>query len=161
MLDALISFVNHDSVDATAVRFRAMTIRIREATTPDFPAILALWHSIERHTGLSDTAEALQQFLDFSPDLFLVAEDDGRIVGTVIGGWNGWRALIARLATDESVRRRGVARSLVEEIEKRLHAHGARRVYALVDRRSAPAAPFWTAAGYSPNEQIIQFSRNL
>jgi ribosomal protein S18 acetylase RimI-like enzyme len=134
---------------------------IREGTPADFQAILALWRSIERHTELPDTEAYLQQFVDFSPDLFLVAEDGGRIVGTVIGGWDGWRAQIARLATEESARRKGVARMLVEEVERRLYARGARRIYALVDRRSAPAAPFWQAAGYVPNENIVQFSRNL
>lgn len=120
-----------------------------------------MWHSIERHTELPDRPAYLQQFHDFSPDLFLVAEADGRIVGSVIGGWDGWRGHIARLASDPKLRRRGIARRLVDEIESRLRAKGARRIYALVDRRSPPAIPFWEWAGYSANENIIQFSRNL
>ncbi|MCH8814716.1 MAG: GNAT family N-acetyltransferase [Chloroflexi bacterium] len=134
---------------------------IREALPGDFDTIIAFWSRIDRHTGLSDRPEYLQRFHDFSPDLFLVAESDGRLVGTVIGGWDGWRAQIARLSTDPSLRRSGIARALVEEIEARLHGHGARRVYALVDRRSAPAMPFWESAGYLGNESIIQYSRNL
>jgi ribosomal protein S18 acetylase RimI-like enzyme len=134
---------------------------IRDATAGDIEAILALWHSIDRHTGLPDKPEYLQQFLDFSPDLFLVAESDGVIVGTVIGGWDGWRAQIARLATDPSLRRAGIARKLVAEIESRLRTKGARRIYALVDRRSPPAMPFWESVGYTGNEDVIQYSRNL
>jgi len=42
-----------------------------------------------------------------------------------------------------------------------LRARGARRIYALVDRRSPPAIPFWESAGYVANDEIIQFSRNL
>lgn len=134
---------------------------VREARPEDFEAIIALWYSIDRHTGLPDRWEHLETFHAFSPDLFLVAEAEGRVVGTVIGGWDGWRANIARLATDPSVRRMGIARALVEEIERRLEAKGARRVYALVDKRSPPAIPFWEAAGYTPNENIIQYSRNF
>ncbi len=134
---------------------------IRDATAGDIEAILALWHSIDRHTGLPDKPEYLQQFLDFSPDLFLVAESDGVIVGTVIGGWDGWRAQIARLPTDPSLRRAGIARKLVAEIESRLRTKGARRIYALVDRRSPPAMPFWESVGYTGNEDVIQYSRNL
>ncbi len=134
---------------------------IHEATPQDFDAILSLWASIDRHTGLADRPEYLRTFHDFSPDLFLVAESEGRIVGTVIGGWDGWRANIARLSTDETYRRQGVAMALVREIERRLIGKGARRIYALVDRRSPPAMPFWDAAGYSPNENIIQYSRNV
>ncbi len=134
---------------------------IREARPEDVDGILRLWDSIDRHTSLPDRPEYLRTFLAFSPDLFLLAEAQGRIVGTVLGGWDGWRANIARLSTDASVRRKGVARALVREIERRLVAKGARRIYALVDRRSPPATPFWEAAGYGPNENIIQYSRNL
>ena len=93
---------------------------IRPATSADIEAILALWFSIDRHTALPDKPEYLQQFLDFSPDLFLVAEADGRVAGTIIGGWDGWRGHIARLATDPSLRRSGIAKALVREIEARL-----------------------------------------
>jgi ribosomal protein S18 acetylase RimI-like enzyme len=134
---------------------------IREATSSDFEAILALWFSIERHTALPDKPEYLQQFLDFSPDLFLVAEAEGRIAGTIIGGWDGWRGHIARLATDPALRRSGIARALVSEIEARLTAKGARRIYALVDRRSKLASPFWQAAGYRADDDIVQYSRNV
>jgi len=136
-------------------------VTIREALPADFDAIIAMWHSIDRHTELPDEPAYLQQFHDFSPGLFLVAEVDGRIVGSVIGGWDGWRGHIARLAADPALRRKGVARKLVSEIELRLRARGARRIYALVDRRSPPAIPFWEAAGYAVNDEIEQFSRNL
>lgn len=134
---------------------------IREARPAEFDEILALWASVDRHTALADRREYLETFHVFSPDLFLVAEAEGRIVGTIIGGWDGWRANIARLTTDPGLRRRGVAKALVAEIERRLQAKGARRVYALVDKRSPPAIPFWEAYGYVVNENILQYSRNL
>ena len=136
-------------------------LSIREARPDEFEAILELWASVDRHTALADRREYLETFHAFSPDLLLVAESEGRIVGTIIGGWDGWRANIARLTTDPDLRRRGVARALVAEIERRLWAKGARRVYALVDKRSPPAIPFWEAAGYVLNENILQYSRNL
>jgi ribosomal protein S18 acetylase RimI-like enzyme len=134
---------------------------IREARPEDFDPIIRLWESIDRHTALPDRPEYLQAFHTFSPDLLLVAEAEGRIVGTVIGGWDGWRANIARLATSPQARRKGVAVALVREIERRLLAKGARRVYALVDKRSPPAIPFWEAAGYAFNDNILQYSRNF
>lgn len=134
---------------------------IRAAEPADFEAILDLWAMIDRHTALADRVEYLQTFHDFSPDLLLIAESEGRLVGTVIGGWDGWRANIARLSTHPDLRRAGVARALVDEIERRLRAKGARRIYALVDKRSPPAMPFWEAAGYTYNDQILQYSRNL
>ncbi len=134
---------------------------IREARPDDFDPIINLWASIDRHTGLADRREYVEALHAFSPDLLLVAEAGGRIVGTVIGGWDGWRANIARLSTHPDLRRTGVARALVQEIERRLQAKGARRVYALVDKRSPPAIPFWDAAGYAFNDNILQYARNF
>ncbi len=136
-------------------------LTIREARPADLEPIIAFWAAIDRHTGLPDRVEYLQVFHAFAPDLLLVAEAGGRIVGTVIGGWDGWRAQIARLSTDAGWRRKGVARALVREIERRLYARGARRVYALVDKRSPPAIPFWESYGYVANDNIVQYSRNL
>jgi len=134
---------------------------IREARPEDFDPIITLWGQIDRHTALPDRREYLETFHAFSPDLLLVAESGGRLVATVIGGWDGWRANIARLSTHPGVRRKGVAMALVREIERRLLAKGARRIYALVDKRSPPARPFWEAAGYVVNEKILQYSRNV
>ena len=134
---------------------------IREARPEELEAIIRFWEGIDRHTGLPDRVEYLQVFHAFAPDLLLVAEADGQIVGTVIGSWDGWRAQIARLATHRDWRRRGIARALVQEVERRLRARGAKRVYALVDKRSPPAIPFWESYGYTPNENIVQYSRNL
>jgi ribosomal protein S18 acetylase RimI-like enzyme len=134
---------------------------IRDAQPEDFDTIIRLWESIDRHTSLPDRREYLETFHAFSPDLLLVAEAQGRIIGTVIGGWDGWRANIARLSTHPRARRKGVAMALVRELERRLQAKGARRVYALVDRRNPPAEPFWQSAGYAVNDQIAQYSRNF
>jgi len=134
---------------------------IRAATTADIEAILALWYSIDRHTALPDTTEIIQTFLDFAPGLFLVADVEGRIAGTIIGGWDGWRGHIARLATDPAMRRSGIAQALVREIESKLNDKGAKRIYALVDRLSPPAEPFWRAMGYILNENVLQYSRNV
>ena len=110
---------------------------IRETMPDDFDAILALWFSIDRHTALPDKPEYLQQFLDFSPDLFLVAEVDERIVGTIIGGWDGWRGHIARLATDPKLRRAGIAQALV-----RRSRHGS-------ERRARTVSTRWLTGGAS------------
>jgi ribosomal protein S18 acetylase RimI-like enzyme len=135
--------------------------QIREAKTEDIDAILDLWHSLDRHTALPDTREIVQTYLDFAPDMMLVAEVGGAIVGTIMAGWDGWRGHMARLATEPSLRRSGIAKGLVAEAEARLKAKGARRIYALVDALSPQAAPFWQAMGYGENEHIVQYSKNL
>jgi ribosomal protein S18 acetylase RimI-like enzyme len=134
---------------------------IRSAAPADFDRILSLWDTIDRHIGLPDTRMHLETLHAFSPDLFLVAATGEEIVGTLIAGWDGWRAQIARLATRPDWRRRGIAALLVREGERRLLERGAERIYALVDRRSEAAVLFWSAHGYTSNDNIIQHSKNV
>ena len=97
-------------------------VLIRPAAPADFDQILALWGSIDRHVGLADRVEHLDTLHAYAPDLFLVAERGGELVGTLIAGWDGWRAQMARLAVSAALRRSGIARHLVEEGERRLRA---------------------------------------
>jgi ribosomal protein S18 acetylase RimI-like enzyme len=69
------------------------------------------------------------------------------VVGTIIAGWDGWRANVYRLAALPSARRRGIALRLVAEAERRLAAKGARRISAIVMSEHDPAVALWLAAG--------------
>jgi len=93
--------------------------------------------------------------------LFLVAEEGGRLVGTVIAGWDGWRGNMYRLAVLPRFRRRGIARSLVAEAERRLRAKGARRITALVVKDEEEALAFWHAAEYEHDQRMVRYVKTL
>ena len=90
-----------------------------------------------------------------------MAEVGGRMVGTVIAGWDGWRGNLYRLAVLPTARRQGIALHLVAEAEHRLAAKGARRVSALVMSEHDPAVALWLAAGYHPDPRVGRFVRAL
>ena len=106
-----------------------------------------------------DTTEAVQALLDRSLLLVAVAGDD--IVGTLVAGWDGWRGNMYRLAVREDHRRRGIARSLVDAGHDYLRAIGARRVTALVGADEEEAGALWESVGYSFDEKIVRYVRNL
>ena len=74
---------------------------------------------------------------------------------------DGWRGHMARLAVSPYLRRSGVARSLVNEAEKRLRKRGAKRIYALIDRRNELGKSFWAAAGYTVNDDLVLYTKNI
>jgi len=73
--------------------------------------VLAVWRAAEVVPSVSDDAGSLRRLLDTSDDALLIAEVDGRVVGTLIAAWDGWRGNLYRLAVLPSWRRRGIARS--------------------------------------------------
>jgi hypothetical protein len=65
----------------------------------DFAAVYELWANAGPglHLGRSDSQDEIAKKLERDPDLFLVAEMDGRIVGAVVGGFDGRRGLVYHL----------------------------------------------------------------
>ena len=127
---------------------------IREANSDEVEAILALWQATGSGPSITDTPDHLRVVTQKAPDLFLVAELDGQLVGSVIGGWDNWRGHIYRLAVHPEFRRRGLARALTNEIEQRLHARGARRIYALAATKQEMGVRFWESLPYEKSKDL-------
>jgi ribosomal protein S18 acetylase RimI-like enzyme len=86
---------------------------------------------------------------------------DNRIIGSVIGGWDGWRGNIYRLAVAPEHRREGIARRLVAEISRELFAKGAMKLSALVEHEHQWAIDFWDSVRDLGYERDPQFARYI
>jgi ribosomal protein S18 acetylase RimI-like enzyme len=137
------------------------THRLRDCRREDCPAVLDLWRRADAIPSRTDTLEDLRRLVDDSAAILIAAEADGRLVGTIIGGWDGWRGNMYRLAVLPDFRRRGIARSLVAEAERRLRAKGARRITALVAGSEEQAMAFWQATGYEHDQRLLRYVKTL
>ncbi|HEV2053543.1 MAG TPA: GNAT family N-acetyltransferase [Methylomirabilota bacterium] len=137
---------------------------IRQARLDEAAKVLALWQEADATPSPTDTRDEVIKLLGEASAVLLVAEADGRLVGTVIGGWDGWRGNIYRLAVLPAYRRRGIARALVGEAARRLHGMGARRISALVESDHPWATDFWDslgASGYRHDERMRRYVKTL
>ena len=116
----------------------------------DYDATLALWQTAAPgvHVGRSDSAAEIAKKLERDPDLFLVADEGGAIVGSVIGGYDGRRGLVYHLAVAPDWRGRGLGRQLMAELESRLRARGCLKAYLLVTPDNAEALEFYARQGW-------------
>jgi ribosomal protein S18 acetylase RimI-like enzyme len=156
----------------TAGRHPGPTVVVRPARRSEIPAVLALWREADAVPSISDDPASLRRLLDTSQDALLVAETaggpepgdpgaGGRLVGTIVAGWDGWRGNLYRLAVLPTARRRGIALRLVAEAERRLAGKGAIRLSALVMSEHDPAVALWLAAGYAHDLRVGRFVRSL
>ena len=130
-------------------------MKIRQYKNDDHPQVLALWQSSGLVTGRSDTRESLQKQMKRDPDLFLVAEEDGRIIGVIMGRWEGRRGWINRLAIVPEHRNNKLGSKLVEEVEERLKTKGCEKVNLLIDGGNASVQDFYRKIGYSNDDLIF------
>ena len=101
---------------------------VRDVREGEVEAVLALWREAYGRVGVTDTLDDVLQAVSGSTSVLLVAEEGGRIVGTVIGGFDGWRGNIYRLAVHPQYRRQGLARRLVSDLEARQPINGVRHL---------------------------------
>lgn len=134
-------------------------MQIRTLTLADFDEADALWR---RTAGVGPVPrEEIARLLEAAPDPVLVAEEDGRIVGAIIGTDDGRRGWIFRLAVDESKRGAGIGRALVDEVERRLAARGINHVRLLVLTDNEVGLGFWAHAGYDRFDDIVMFGKDI
>jgi ribosomal protein S18 acetylase RimI-like enzyme len=138
----------------------AGSLSIRACRLEDIDGVLELWRQADATPGVTDTADDLRRAIADTPAHVLVAQVGGRLVGSIIGTFDGWRGNIYRLAVHPDHRRQGVARALVADVEKMLSEEGAKRITALVEKAHPWAMSFWEAVGYGVDERIVRRVRN-
>jgi ribosomal protein S18 acetylase RimI-like enzyme len=137
---------------------------IRTATLHDIDDVLALWRAAEVHPATGSHREGLERLLASDGEALLVAELPApgvALVGSLIAVWDGWRGSFYRLAVHPEHRREGLATALVGEGERRLAAHDAERLTAIVADEDPGAHEFWAAAGYERQSGRERFVREL
>jgi ribosomal protein S18 acetylase RimI-like enzyme len=142
----------------------ASTIKFREFRFPfDYQSVYELWGSIEKgvHIGRSDAPEEIEKKIVRDPDLFIVAESDGEIVGSVIGGFDGRRGLIYHLAVATSFRGMGIGSRLMDEVEARLRDKGCLKCYLLVTADNPEAEDYYQQRGWQSMDTIHLFGKEL
>jgi ribosomal protein S18 acetylase RimI-like enzyme len=140
------------------------SIQIREFRFPaDYASVYQLWQSMERgvRVGRSDTREEIQKKITRDPDLFLVAESDDRIIGSVMGGYDGRRGLIYHLAVAPAFRRKGVGSCLMDEVESRLGAKDCLKCYLLVTKDNPEAEDYYRQRGWEHMDHIHLYGKEL
>ena len=140
------------------------TFRIREFRFPaDYEGTLRLWEGIEKgmRVGRSDAPAEIAKKLQRDPDLFLVAEANSQIVGSIMGGYDGRRGMVYHLAVQSDMRKHGIATELLSEVERRLQAKGCLKCYLVVFADNTDAARFYEQRGWCEMSEDRLFAKEF
>ena len=134
---------------------------IRECRKGDVPDVLRLWATSGASNTPTDNSEDVGRAVSEPSLEFLVAEADGQVVGTIMGGFDGWRGAISRLAVAESHRRQGIGRALLDEVMARFARTGVKVVGALVEKDHPWAMAYWESVGFRLDERFVLFKHGM
>jgi N-acetylglutamate synthase len=125
-------------------------VQITPMSMADYPEVIAFWTG-KQGVGMSDSdsPEQVAQFLQRNPGLSLVARQSGKIIGAVLCGHDGRRAMLYHLAVDPAHQRQGLGRQLVERCVDALAAQSIQKCNIIVFGDNTEGQRFWNCLGFS------------
>ena len=134
-------------------------MRIRAFLESDEEAVIQLWERCRLTRPWNDPRKDIARKLGVRRDLFLVAEEAGEIIGSVMIGYDGHRGWINYLAVAPDFRRHGLGRRLMDEAEARLLREGCPKVNLQVRAENPEVVAFYQRLGYAIEESVSMGKR--
>ena len=142
-----------------------MGYNIRLVTIDDYDAIYELWNAVEQSrialNPVDDSREGIARYLKRNPNTCFAAYMDGRIIGVILTGHDGRRAIVHHLCVHPEYRRMGIADKLVAKAEEALKEEGIQKIFGLVFKDNEPANAFWENQGYSLRTNLNYRNKSL
>jgi ribosomal protein S18 acetylase RimI-like enzyme len=133
----------------------ARTYQLCVFTMHDYEQVIDLWLRTGISVGSADSREGILHTLQRNPDLFLVAVSEKRVVGTVIGTYDGRCGWANHVAVDPQWQGAGVGQALMRELENRLRARGCSKMNLTVKRSNAQVQGFYERLGFDSRDVIF------
>ena len=135
-------------------------MQIRPFQTGDEAAVISLWESCDLVRPWNDPQKDILRKQAVRPDLFLVGELDGKILASVMAGYEGHRGWLNYLAVHPEHQRRSFARAMVAEAEQRLRNAGCPKINLQVRNSNRGVIEFYQRIGYSIDD-VVSLGKRL
>jgi len=134
-------------------------VAIRPFREADEAQVVALWRACGLTRPWNDPHRDIARKLAMQRELFLVGEEGGRIVASVMAGYEGHRGWVNYLAVDPGRRRAGLGAQLMQRVEELLLAQGCPKINLQVRASNAEVLAFYRALGYAQDEVVAMGKR--
>jgi len=132
---------------------------VRAFKEADESRVIELWTLSGLVRPWNDPHKDIARKLKVQRELFLVAELQGVIVGTVMAGYDGHRGWVSYLAVDIGQRRRGIGTALMRDAERRLRLFGCPKINLQIRRENTDVQAFYAALGFVEDASVSMGKR--
>lgn len=129
-----------------------MKTRIRKFERGDTEPVVKLWSLCGLTRPWNDPEKDIDRKHAIEDDLFLVALQDGQLIGSVMGGYEGHRGWINYLAVHPEHRKQGLGRMLMDAVEHRLLLLGCPKINLQVRNDNNDIVQFYHSLGFSVDQ---------
>ena len=129
-------------------------MQVRKFQDSDKDALIALWRAVfpddPPHNEPSQVLEA-KLAVD---DLVFIAEEDDKMVGACMAGYDGHRGWLYAVAVSSDQRRNGTGKALVRFAIQTLKQLGCIKVNLQIRSTNTEVASFYKSLGFSTEERL-------
>jgi ribosomal protein S18 acetylase RimI-like enzyme len=147
-----VSRTNDSALERTLPGEPASEIRVFHPD--DEPEVVALWEACGLVVPWNVPADDIAAKLAFQPDLFFVALRDGRIVASVMAGYEGHRGWVNYLAVRPDLQGGGLGRELMHFVEEKLRSLGCPKINLQVRGSNEKVLAFYQRLGYAVDDTV-------
>lgn len=142
---------------------QSLKIKIRAYRHPeDYEAVFQVWKLAGKgiHITSSDEEEVIKKLVEKNPGLFFLAEIDGKVIGTAMGGFDGRRGIIYHLAVLPEFQNLRIGSKLLSCVEEGLQKAGCSKVYLFVVSENSELSDYYVRHGYEKMD-VIPLTKKL
>ncbi len=126
---------------------------IRQFLKKDTADVIQLWKIVFKNDPPWNEPQAIiKRKLAYQSELFLVGEKQGRVIATVLGGYDGFRGWIYHLAVDPKERKSGIATKMISLIEKKLKNLNCIKINIQIRSSNPEVVSFYQHLGYKTED---------
>lgn len=136
---------------------------VRIMTIEDYEGVYALWKKIKGFgiRSIDDSKEGVARFLKRNLTTSVVAEKDGRIVGSILCGHDGRRGCLYHVCVDEDYRRHGIGKRMVVFAMKALKEEKINKVSLIAFTENDIGNAFWNTIGWTERLDLNYYDFTL
>lgn len=129
---------------------------VRVMTEKDIQAVIDMWYSTPNMAlnNVDDTPEGVARFLRRNPGLSFVAEEQGAIVGVILGGHDGRRGYIYHASVLPEYRSRGIGSELAQACIAAIRAEGIVKMGVVLFAKNSRGSEFWQRQGFVKRDDL-------
>ena len=133
-------------------------VEIRVMTVSDYDGICEVWENHRGTNPVDDSYDGFAKYLRRNPTTSFVAEDNGKIVGTILAGHDGRRGLFHHVSVLPEYQKQGIGKMLVDNAMDALEKEGITKVLLVVFKDNDNGNAFWEHIGFTKRDDL--FYRN-
>ena len=135
-------------------------LKIENMTIKHYDEVISLWRRTELSLGASDTKPEIERLIKRNPQLCIVGYINGKVIATVMGGFDGRRGYVHHLAVDPEYQNEGYGKLMMDHLIRQFKTLRVVKIHLFVETRNKEVIEFYRSLDWTIRDDLVMMSYN-